>query len=198
MALTIDEITSSLHSIAVTDGGGSLTVDAVQLDIDDLTFADDKVDVSGSEVSLDAATLAALESITVVASQLDIDDLTFADDKVDVGGSVIALDAATLAALETVNVIPGGFSSWLVSAIAVTDTQGQILASPLANRLKLELQNLGTVACYVRDQTGVTTSNGFKIPAGSSWEQNLDASADVWAVAATAAGCDIRAVEYAS
>jgi len=43
----------------------SIDVTATDLDIRDLAFASDSVDVSGSEVSLDSATLAALESITV-------------------------------------------------------------------------------------------------------------------------------------
>lgn len=91
--------------VIVSDGGASLTVDAVDLDIRDLVFATDKVDVSGSEVSLDAATLAALESITVQngpgaaavniqdggnsitvdATDLDIRDLTHVSDSVKVG-----------------------------------------------------------------------------------------------------------------
>lgn len=52
-------------SINITDNSGSITVDAVNLDIRDLVFATDKVDISGSTVALDAGTLAALESITV-------------------------------------------------------------------------------------------------------------------------------------
>ena len=71
---------------------------------ENLAFADDKVDVTGSEVSLDAATLAALENITVSATDLDIRDLTFATDKVDASGSEVSLDAATLAALENITV----------------------------------------------------------------------------------------------
>ena len=96
-------------SVNITDNAGSLTVDATDLDIRDLVFATDKVDVTGSEVSLDAATLAALESITVQngagaaavniqdggnsitvdAVDLDIRDLVFATDKVDVSGSAV-------------------------------------------------------------------------------------------------------------
>ena len=79
-------------------------VTATNLDIRDLVFATDKVDASGSEVSLDSATLAALENITVSASDLDIRDLAFATDKIDASGSVIALDAPTLAALENITV----------------------------------------------------------------------------------------------
>lgn len=91
-------------SVNITDNSGSLTVDAVNLDIRDLAFATDKVDVSGSEVSLDSATLAALENITVSATDLDIRDLAFATDKVDVSGSEVSLDSATLAALENITV----------------------------------------------------------------------------------------------
>jgi hypothetical protein len=98
-------------SINVNDNGGSLTVDASDLDVRDLVFATDKVDVTGSEVSLDAGTLAALESITVQnagggaavniqdggnsitvdgsvtvsATDLDIRDLTHVSDSVKIG-----------------------------------------------------------------------------------------------------------------
>jgi hypothetical protein len=94
------EVTQGTDPWIIGDGGNSITVDAVDLDIRDLAFATDKVDVSGSEVSLDAATLAALEtitveqgtspwvigdgggSITVDAVDLDIRDLSAAQDSV--------------------------------------------------------------------------------------------------------------------
>jgi hypothetical protein len=60
------------------------TISATNLDIRDLVFATDKVDVTGSEVSLDATTLAALENITVSATNLDIRDLTSVSDSVSV------------------------------------------------------------------------------------------------------------------
>lgn len=50
-----------------------------------MAFATDKVDVTGSEVSLDATTLAALENITVSATDLDIRDLTHVSDSVKIG-----------------------------------------------------------------------------------------------------------------
>lgn len=68
------------------------TVTATDLDIRDLTFATDSVDVSGSSVTvsapvaLDAGTLAALEDITATVT------------------GTVALDAGTLAALETITV----------------------------------------------------------------------------------------------
>lgn len=93
------------------EADGSINVNSVvsatDFDIRDLVFATDKVDVSGSEVSLDATTLAALENISAVvsATDLDIRDLVFATDKVDVSGSEVSLDSATLAALENINAV---------------------------------------------------------------------------------------------
>lgn len=58
-------VTQGTSPWVIGDGGGSITVDAVDLDIRDLAFATDKVDVSGSTVELGATTLAALETITV-------------------------------------------------------------------------------------------------------------------------------------
>jgi hypothetical protein len=91
-------------AVNIQDGGNSITVDAVDLDIRDLAFATDKVDVTGSDVTA-----------TVTATDLDIRDLVFATDKVDVSGSEVSLDAATLAALETITV-EQGTSPWVVSA----------------------------------------------------------------------------------
>lgn len=60
------------NPVPISDAGGSLTVDAIDLDIRDLAFATDSVDVSGS-------------SVTVSATDLDIRDLTHASDSVKVG-----------------------------------------------------------------------------------------------------------------
>lgn len=113
-------------AVMINDNGGSITVDASNLDIRDLVFATDKVDVSGStNIGLDAATLAALESITVQNGSgasavniqdggnsitvdgvdFDIRDLDFATDSVDVSGSTVELGATTLAALESITVV---------------------------------------------------------------------------------------------
>jgi hypothetical protein len=100
-------------SINITDNSGSLTVDAVNLDIRDLSHSQDSVkigdgtdflaiDGSGNIGVTDAG-----GSLTVDASNLDIRDLVFATDKVDVSGSTVALDAPTLAALESITVQNG-------------------------------------------------------------------------------------------
>lgn len=94
--LDIRDLAFATDSVDVS--GSSVTVSATDLDIRDLAFATDKVDASGSEVSLDAATLAALENINAVvtATDLDIRDLAFATDKVDVSGSSVTVSATDL------------------------------------------------------------------------------------------------------
>lgn len=57
------------NPVPISDAGGSLTVDATNLDIRDLVFATDKVDVSGS-------------SVTVSATDLDIRNLSASQDNV--------------------------------------------------------------------------------------------------------------------
>lgn len=89
---TTDQLkVESNGSINVNAQGGSFVVTATNLDIRDLVFATDKADVSGStNLGLDAATLAALESITVQngagAAAVNIQD----------GGNVISVDSVDL------------------------------------------------------------------------------------------------------
>lgn len=94
--LDIRDLVFATDKVDVTGSDITATVSATDLDIRDLAFATDKVDVSGSEVSLDAATLAALENVTVSATDLDIRDLAFATDKVDVSGSAVTVSATNL------------------------------------------------------------------------------------------------------
>lgn len=136
---------------AIGDGGGSITVDAVNLDIRDLVFATDKVDVTGSTVALDAGSLAALETITVLqgTSPWVIGDGGGSISVDDNGGSitvdgtvtvtqgtspwVTSLDATSLAALESitvqngagaaaVNIQDGGNSITVDGTVAVTQS----------------------------------------------------------------------------
>lgn len=75
-------------ALKVNVANTSIAVTATDLDIRDLVFATDKVDVSGSsDISLSASTLAALENITVSATDLDIRNLNYTQDNVAVKGS---------------------------------------------------------------------------------------------------------------
>lgn len=80
-------------AVNIQDGGNIITVDATDLDIRNLVFANDKVDVGGSVIALNAATLTALENITVQnpggASAVNIQD----------GGNSITTDTLQLPAV---------------------------------------------------------------------------------------------------
>lgn len=97
-------------SIAVTDNGASLTVDALNLDIRDLSASQDNVAISDGTDTLAVNADGSINAV-VTATNLDIRDLVFATDKVDVSGSTVALDAPTLAALESITVQNGAGAS---------------------------------------------------------------------------------------
>jgi hypothetical protein len=70
-----------------------VTVSATDLDIRDLVFATDSVDVSGSSVSItgDVNVTQGTSPWVVSATDLDIRDLAFATDSVDVSGSSVSI-----------------------------------------------------------------------------------------------------------
>jgi hypothetical protein len=241
------EVTQGTDPWIIGDGGNSITVDAVDLDIRNLVFADDKVDVTGSEVSLDAATLAALEtitveqgtspwvigdgggSITVDATQLDIDDLNATDDAVQswlfdgagtaltstlvgadqaldvnvVGGvnvevdldhtddSVALGDGTNLLTSTTigsdlgldVNVIndPSSANTAIATAqndLDVANAAEDVVASPLANRKTLIMKNIGNREIYV-GASGVTSGTGFPLSPREALELKAGAGIDI-------------------
>jgi len=71
---------AALEDVTVQQGTSPWIISATDLDIRDLTFATDSVDVSGSNVNA-----------VVTATDLDIRDLTFATDSVDVTGSDVTV-----------------------------------------------------------------------------------------------------------
>lgn len=199
--ITIDSIRSANSAVEIQtaagqalaiDGSGFLTitnssfaVTATDLDIRNLVFATDKADVSGSEISLDAATLAALETTTVVATQLDIDDLEFAVDSVTAhqGGSwAVTID---------------NISSWKNTAETATTTVGELVATPFASRSSMNIQNLGNQDVYLGPDNAVTAANGMLLPKGSSLEVGFDLTANIFAITATGTA-DLRVSEYAA
>lgn len=98
-------ITSTSGKLDVQIGNTSIAVTATNLDIRDLAFATDKVDVSGSS---NVAVTDGGGSLTVDASNLDIRDLVFATDKVDVSGSAVSITGTVAVTQST--------SPWVVSA----------------------------------------------------------------------------------
>lgn len=203
--LTLHELNSSQSSVQAFQGGtwtidsitNAVVVSATNLDIRDLAFATDKVDVGGSVIALDAPTLAALENITVSATALDIRALAFATDKVDVGGSIIALDSTTLAALETINVIEAPYATWKTSQQTVAITATQIAATALTGRKRVIVQNIGSKDVYLKNANTVAVATDGKLSKGASFEMQLDATAAIWAIG-DGGTSDIRVWEFAA
>lgn len=158
-------------SVNVTDNGGSITVDATDLDIRDLVFATDKVDVTGSTVALDAPTLAALESITVQngsgvdavniqdggnsitvdATDLDIRDLTHASDSVAIGDGTDLLEVNTDGSLNA-NIRDGAGNALTSSAagatrpldVALRDAAGSLYSASNPLPVAVSVDSVGT------------------------------------------------------
>lgn len=214
--ITLDTIDYSLHSIQIKDADGdALAIDAAGKIFAIIEDGGNTITVDGT-VELGATTLAALESITVQngagaaavniqdggnsitvdATDLDIRDLTHVSDSVKVGDGTDFIAVNTDGSIN-VQTYEGGYASWSVVAASVSNTESQLVAAPLTGRLRIEIQNLGANDIYIRQATGVTTSNGLKIPKGSSYEQALDAGAQIWAITPSG-NADVRIAQYAA
>jgi hypothetical protein len=161
------------------DGSINAVVTATNLDIRDLAFATDKVDVGGSVVALDAGTLAALENITVSATDLDIRDLSHAQDSVKVGDGT---DFLAINADGSINTTQASASSATYGATSVTTTATKIIATNLAGRRKVIVQNLGNKDMFFGHNSSVTAALGIRISAGSSAELEFGATLDLYAI----------------
>ncbi len=175
------------------DGSLNAVVTATDLDIRNLVFATDKVDASGSEVSLDAGTLAALESITVQngagASAVNIQD----------GGNSITVDGTVAVTQST--------SPWVVSDAALANTAvlttaknvgatGAVLVSAQANRKYYLQQNLGNKPVYL-GPSGVSKTTGFRLGAQGQIELRAGAAIAFHAVSEDDSNMDNRIMELA-
>ena len=182
-----------------------ITIDEVRA----LEFAVDKVDVSGSEVSLSAGSLAALENV-VVSGEVALDAASLAAlENVTVSGTVelgsttlaaletIELGATTLAALETVTVVEGSFNNWKSTAHSATSTASQLASTALSNRISVTIQNLGSADIFIGASNAVTIATGTKIAKGSQFSEKLGALAEIWVITASGTA-DLRISEYAA
>lgn len=180
-------------SINITDNGGSLTVDATQLDIDDLNATDDAVaawmkDGSGNSIT---STGGALDinltnaSVAVTATDLDIRDLTHASDSVKVGDGT---DFLAINADGSINIKQAATASLKQVAETVGTSAALIVdgADELATRRILFMYNNGNKNMYI-GASGVTTSDGFPIPPGAILEIEAGDAMDIYAIADAAA-----------
>jgi hypothetical protein len=192
-----NSIGSTGGAIHVSDAGGSLTVDASDLDIRDLVAASDAVsawlkDGSGNSISSTTGSLHVLlqnASIVVTASDLDIRDLTHSSDSVKVG------DGTDFLAINTdgsINVAVAALDTVANDDLTVGTTEVELVAAaPVANRRYLLIQNNAANPIYV-GATGVTTTTGVIIPKNGNLA--VEASAGVYAIAGQA-GNNVRILE---
>jgi hypothetical protein len=236
-----DEITvfQGTDPWVIGDGGGSITVDgtvelgattlaalenitvsATDLDIRDLAFATDKVDVSGSTVELGATTLAALEtitvnqgtspwvigdgggSITVDAVDLDVRDLTHVSDSVRLGDGTSFFTSTTVGGdigLDVYQINDPAVANTAIASnintLGAANTAEDVVASPLANRKLLMIYNNDNQKMYI-GQSGVSAANGFPLSPGAYLELRAGASIDIEWVSAKS-GHDMRHLELA-
>lgn len=207
------------------DGSINVVATATNLDIRDLQFASDSVDVSGSSVSITG-------SVAVTATDLDVRDLTHVSDSVKIGDGTdfLAVNAdgsinvnATISATDldirdlvaatdsvsawlkdgsgnSIESIGGNLSvadSVLLNSLsAPTVTTTEVAVTAVSGQKKVTIQNLSTEDIYL-GPTGVTAGTGLLIPKKSS--QEIDLAGTVYLIAGAAAGAgNVRVAHWAA
>lgn len=175
----------------IGDGGGSITVDAVNLDIRDLIHTQDSIAIGDGTDLLAINADGSLNitdnggSLTVDAIDLDIRDLAHTQDSVRLGdgtnlltsttvGSDIGLDVYALNDPRIANVAVATNANQL----GVADTAEDVVASPLANRKRLYIYNNGNKKIYL-GETGVSENDGFPLSPGAYLDLAIGASIDL-------------------
>lgn len=194
-------IGSTGGAIHVSDAGGSLTVDAVDLDIRDLTQTDEITAYQGgvwnigtlTSITNDVNIADGGNSITVDAVDLDIRDLTFATDQVQIGNATGVADfGAGNTSAQTLRVALADDTSLEVNDAALADTAilssantldaantaESVVASALANRKYLWVHNYDNREMFIGG-AGVTSANGFPLSPSMSVELRAGAAVDV-------------------
>lgn len=165
-------------NIAISDGthtldinsDGSINVKATDLDIRNLTFATDKVDVSGSSVS-------------VTATDLDIRNLTFATDKVDVSGSNVNvaasdLDIRNLSALQDNVAISNGTTSLAINLDGSVNVAGVATETTLSS-VETSVQSIDAKLPTLGPNVAANSISVTLATNQSSLDVNLDAFTNV-------------------
>ena len=156
---TGNAIGSTGGALHISDAGGSLTVDATDLDIRDLSHTQDSARIGdGTD----------LVTVTNVASDYGL-DVNIINTELPISDTALANTAIATAA----------------NALDVANTAEDLVASPLANRKYLFAYNNGNKEAYL-GPTGVSAATGFPIPPGSLLELRAGPSIDIeWVSADT-------------
>lgn len=216
MGITLDLISASLHSIAIKD-----SVNGYELAISSAGKITSVIEDGGNSITVDGTVAATQSGTWDIGTVGTITNVVHIDDNsssITVDGTVAATqsgtwDIGTLGTITnvvhiddnsgsitvdgTVSTTPGGYGSWKVSAASVSNTESELVGTPLSNRVAILIQNKGSQDCYIKEATGVSTSNGIYLPKGSSYEALLDADSNIFAITASGS-TDLRIAEYAA
>jgi hypothetical protein len=180
----------------------SIAVTATDLDIRDLTQADEITVYQGTDPWIigDGG-----NSITVDASDLDIRDLTHVSDSIRLGDGTNFLTSTTIGAdvgldvniINTIAVNDAALANTAIASAAETldaaNTAQDVIVSPLANRKYVYIYNNDNQKMWI-GQSGVTSANGFPVSPGSYMELRAGAAIDIEFVS-TKINHEIRTLE---
>jgi len=209
MGITLDKVSAACgSSVKISDGtnelaidgsgfitaniNGTVTVTATDLDIRDLSAAQDNVAISDGTDTMAVNADGSINSV-VTATDLDVRDLTHVSDSVKIGDGT---DFLAVNADGSINV-NASFdllnTAWQVNKLTVTTTSSQLDATPLAAREKVIVQNLGPQSVFLKNTTA--TVNDLELPCGASMELAMTDALALHAI--TAAGtADVRLAEF--
>lgn len=151
-------------AVNIQDGGNSITVDATDLDIRDLDFATDSIDVSGS-------------SVTVTATDLDIRDLTHVTDSVKIGdgtdflavnndGSINSVVTATDLDIRDLDAAQDSVAAHLFDEAGVAFSASNPLPVSLIDGAGTEINNYDTQANLAG---GASDNHDYTVPGGNDF-----------------------------
>lgn len=195
---------SNGNPVPVSDAGGSLTVDATDLDIRDLSAAQDNVAISDGTDTLEVNADGSINitdnggSLTVDATDLDIRDLDATQDNVAIsdGTNTLAVNAdgsinvvpqedpgTKVVDYDTTAAVAGGASDNHDRAFTNAARLYQVWASA-SGKLKIEVQV----------ETGAATNTFNTILVGFNSTSNPNIEADLSKYAAVPAGARVRVI----
>jgi hypothetical protein len=175
-------------AIHIADGGGSITVDASDLDIRDLNSAND--------------------SVTVVATNLDIRDLAAATDSVsswlkDGSGNSITsttgyLDVNIAASTGTLTVSDAALANTALDngEEDIVDTATKVIPTDLSARKYVFLYNHGNQFVYLGKQSGLATTNGFPFAPGVYLEARIGAAIALYGISPSGKTSNVRNLQF--
>jgi len=180
----------------------SIAVTATDLDIRDLSASQDNVAISDGT---DTLAINADGSINVNFSSSVGDDDPYTENPLAVGGRGVSGALTALSASNDKYDLLGDLyrRTWvntsrniaiLNTAATVTTTAAEVLASPLAGRREVTIQNEGNSDVYVGSSAGVTSANGIKISKNSSATFEWGEDINIFMIAASGSQ-DVRFLE---